>query len=170
MQNLNIVITTLNPMKRILTFLVLALMPMFFLHSMAQGNATLVLWHADGTTTDVALYLMPKVEFQNDKVIITSTVLDMEYPKENILRFSYKGNGTGITTPKTEANYSQEGDRLVFHGITSIDKVAIYTTNGIRVPVHLTAAGEGVTLSLSSIPQGVYVLSVNGKTSKFTRP
>ena len=140
------------------------------IHSLAQSNATLVLWHADGTTTDVALYLMPKVEFRNDKVLITSTVLDMEYPKADILRFSYKGNGTGIATPKTEADYSQESDRLIFHGIESTDKVAIYTTNGIRVPAQLTAAGDGVTLSLSSIPQGVYVLSVNGKTSKFTRP
>ena len=138
--------------------------------SFAQGNATLVLWHADGTTTDVALYLMPKVAFQNDKVVITSTVLDMEYPKSDILRFTYKGSGTGIAAPKTEANYSQEGNCLVFHGVGSADKVAIYTTNGLRVPAHLTAVGDGVTLSLSSIPQGVYVLSVNGKTSKFIRP
>ena len=158
-------------MKKLLFTLVTWILLLFCtLPSMAQGNATLVLWHADGTTTDVALYLMPKVEFQNDKVRITSTVLDMEYPKENILRFSYKGNGTGISSPKTEADYSQEGDCLVFHGITSTDKVAVYTTNGIRVPAHLTAAGDGVILSLSSIPQGVYVLSVNGKSSKFTRP
>ena len=157
-------------MKKVLTIFTLMLLTFCSLPSIAQGNATLVLWHADGTTTDVALYLMPKVEFSGDKVLITSTVLDMEYPKENILRFSYKGSGTGISSPRNEADYSQEGDRLVFHGITSTDKVAIYTTNGIRVPAHLIAAGDGVTLSLSSIPQGVYVLSVNGKTSKFTRP
>ena len=136
----------------------------------AQNNATLVLWHADGTTTDVALYLMPRVEFKNDKVIITSTILDMEYPKSDILRFSYKGNGTVIKTPKSEADYSQEGDRLVFHGVSSTDRVAVYTSNGIRVPVHLSATNDGVTLSLTSIPQGVYILSVNGRTSKFTRP
>jgi hypothetical protein len=151
-------------------FLIFMLIIISALPSIAQNNATLVLWHADGTTTDVALYLMPKVEFQNDKVRITSTVLDMEYPKSDILRFSYKGSGTGITAPKNEANYSQEGDRLVFHGIMSADKVAVYTANGIRVPARLTATADGVALSLSSIPQGVYVLSVNGKTSKFTRP
>lgn len=157
-------------MKKVLTIFTLMLLTFCSLPSMAQGNATLVLWHADGTTTDVALYLMPKVEFSGDKVLITSTVLDMEYPKENIIRFSYKGSGTGIYSPKAEADYSQEGGRLVFHGVTSTDKVAVYTTNGIRVPAHLTAAGDGVALFLSSIPQGVYVLSVNGKTSKFTRP
>lgn len=137
---------------------------------LAQGNATLVLWHADGTTTDVSLYLKPKVEFKGDKVLVTSTVLDMEYPKSDILRFSYKGNGTDIAILKSEARYSKEGDRLVFHGVTSKEKVAVYTTSGIRVPVSLTDTPDGLSLPLSSIPQGVYVLSVNGKSSKFTRP
>ena len=153
--------------KSILLMLFALLCP---IASMAQGNAPLVLWHADGTTTDVALYLMPKVEFSGDKVRITSTVLDMEYPKENILRFSYKGSGTGISTPNAEADCSRKGDRLVFHGVTSRDKVAVYTVNGFRVPLSLTVTPDGLSLPLSSIPQGVYVLSVNGKTSKFTRP
>jgi ribosomal protein L2 len=155
-------------MKKLFTFLLVLLA--FSLHTLAQDKATLVLHHADGTTTDVALYLKPRVVFEGDKVRITSTVLDMEYPKSNVLRFSYKGSGTGITAPKNEADYTRDGDRLVFHGISSADKVAVYTTNGIRVPVRLSAASDGVTLSLSSIPQGVYVLSVNGKTSKFARP
>lgn len=155
-------------MKKILTLFLFLLA--FSQQAMAQDKATLVLYHADGTTTDVALYLKPRVVFDGDMVRITSTVLDMEYPKSNILRFSYKGSGTGITAPKNEADYTREGDRLVFHGISSTDKVAVYTANGIRVPVHLSAVSDGVTLSLSSIPQGVYVLSVNGKTSKFARP
>lgn len=157
-------------MKTFLKCLILLLLACVSTAANAQNKATLVLWHADGTTTDIALYLMPKVEFQDDKVRITSTILDMEYPKADILRFTYKGGGSGIETPKAEADYSREGDRLVFHGITSTDRVAVYTSNGIRVPVHLIATDNSVTLPLSSIPQGVYVLSVNGKTSKFTRP
>ena len=157
-----------------MTYRKILLLPLFALlypiASMAQGNATLVLWHADGTTTDVALYLMPKVEFSGDKVRITSTVLDMEYPKENVLRFSYKGSGTGISTPKDDADCGREGDRLVFHGVTSKEKVAVYTLGGIRVPVTLTAVPGGLSLPLSAIPQGAYVLSVNDKSYKFTRP
>jgi hypothetical protein len=155
-------------MKKILTLFLFLLA--FSQQAMAQDKATLVLYHADGTTTDVALYLKPRVVFDGDMVRITSTVLDMEYPKANILRFSYKGSGTGITAPKNEADYTRDGDRLVFHGISSTDKVAVYNSDGIRVPVHLSAASDGVTLSISSIPKGVYVLSVNGKTSKFVKP
>jgi len=155
-------------MKKLFTFLLVLLS--FSLHTLAQDNATLVLHHADGTTTDVALYLKPRVVFDGDMVRITSTVLDMEYPKSNILRFSYMGSGTGITAPKNEADYTREGDCLVFHGISSSDKVAVYNSDGIRVPVHLSTTIDGVSLSLSSISKGVYVLSVNGKTSKFVKP
>ena len=140
------------------------------LHSLAQDDATLVLWHADGTTTDVELYLRPRIEFTGDKVRISSTVLNMEYPKDDILRFTYKGEGTGISAPRQDADYSQEGDRLVFHGISSTDKVAIYNTSGVRVPVHLSATSDGIALPLSSLPKGAFILSVNGRTSKFVRP
>lgn len=131
---------------------------------------TLVLWLADGTQTDVQLYTQPQVKFQNDKVLITSTVLNMEYPKENILRFTYKGGSTNISSPTGKANYSQQGEQLVFRGIKSDGKVAVYTANGIRVPVTVTRSGDSVTLPLSAIPSGVYLLNVNGRTSKFTKP
>ena len=130
---------------------------------------TLVLHHVDGTTTDVELFTMPQVKFQNDKVLITSTVLDMEYSKSDVLKFTYKGGTSGISSPKEQADYSQENGQLVFHGIKSTDKLAVYAVNGIRVPVRLQHSGSSATLSLSSIPSGVYVLSVNGRTSKFTK-
>lgn len=135
--------------------------------AMAQ---TLVLHHPDGKTTDVELFTQPRVEFQNDKVLITSTVLNIEYPKNQVLRFTYRGGLLAVTAPKAEAAMSRDGDRLVFHNVKASDNVSVYTPNGIRVPVRLNRSGNTATLSLSQIPSGVYLLSVNGRTSKFTRP
>lgn len=133
------------------------------------NSQTLVLLHANGTTTDVQLYTLPQVKFQGDKVLITSTVLDMEYSKQDVLRFTYKGKGLGINSPDAKANVSQENGQLVFHGIKSSGKIAVYTANGIRVPVRISCNGSTATLPLSAIPSGVYLLSVNGRTSKFTK-
>ena len=130
----------------------------------------LVLHHSGGDSTYVDLMLQPRVEFVGDKVLITSSILDMEYPKENILRFTYKGKDTRINSPKANLKYSKRDGRLVFYGVKSTDKVAIYKVNGIRVPVSLTSGNNCVELSLGSIPSGVYLLNVNGKTSKFTKP
>ena len=155
-------------MRKLLIFTLSLLLSV--VHATAQNNATLVLWHADGTTTDVELYLRPRIEFTGEKVLITSTVLNMEYPKTDILRFTYKGEGTGISAPRQDSDYSQDGDRLVFHGINATDQVAVYTTNGIRIPVRLSATSDGLALPLSALPKGAYILSVNGRTSKFVRP
>lgn len=143
---------------------------LFLLMGVSSASAqTLVLHHANGTTTDVELFTMPQVKFQNDKVLITSTVLDMEYSKSDVLKFTYKGGTSGVSSPKEQSDYSQENGQLVFHGIKSTDKLAVYAVNGIRVPVRFERSGSSATLPLSSIPSGVYVLSVNGRTSKFTK-
>lgn len=148
---------------------IISLLLGMFLHVQAQNNATLVLWHPDGKTTDVELFTLPRVQFLNDSVFITSTVLDMKFDAKEILRFSYKGKGTGISLPQSETNYTQENGQLVFNGVKLSDQVALYTTNGIRVPVRLSSVNGNVSLPLSSVPKGVYVLNVNGKTTKFTR-
>jgi len=131
---------------------------------------TLVLHHADGTTTDVQLYTLPKVTFQGDNVVIASTVLNMEYPKSDILRFTYKGSFTGISSPTAKANYAERDGQLVFNGISQQDKIAVYTASGIRVPVNIQRTGDAAVLPPSAIPSGVYLLNVNGRTSKFTKP
>lgn len=50
------------------------------LHSLAQDNTTLVLWHADGTTTDVELNLRQRIEFTGDKVKGNITCPDGNHP------------------------------------------------------------------------------------------
>jgi len=130
---------------------------------------TLVLHHANGSTTDVELYTMPQVKFLNDKVFISSTVLDMEFPKADVLRFTYKGNSSGISETKVKAKVSQENGQLIFNGIKSSDKIAVYTVKGILVPVRIQRSASSAMLPLSAIPSGVYLLSVNGRTSKFTK-
>jgi hypothetical protein len=132
-------------------------------------SQTLVLWHANGATTDVELYTQPQIKFENNKVLITSVVLDMEYPKQDVLRFTYKGGTLGISKPNGKAEVSQENGQLVFHGIKSSDKIAVYNTKGIRIPIQIQRNGSTATLPLSAIHSGVYLLNVNGRTSKFTK-
>lgn len=150
--------------------LILLTVCLFVLKGISNVSAqSLVLHHANGTTTDVELYTMPQVKFQDDKVLITSTVLDMEFSKFDVLKFTYKGGASGITSPSVNASYTQEDGRIVFHGINATDKLAVYAVNGIRVPVNFQRSGSYASLPLASIPSGVYVLSINGRTSKFTK-
>lgn len=130
---------------------------------------TLVLHHANGTTTDVELFTQPQVKFQDDKVLVTSTVLDIEYPKDDILAFTYKAAASGIQNLRGKTEMTQENGQLVFCGIGPSDLISVRTATGIPIPVTIRRRESTATLSLNEIPAGVYLVTVNGQTSKFTK-
>lgn len=139
--------------------------------SHAQDNYKLVIWLSDGSKTDIELSQQPQVQFENDKVMVTSSVLDMEYDAEEVLRFTYKEDESSISEGAGLADgiSTIKDGRLVFHGITSADQVSVYSANGTRVPVSVVSTDGQCSLPLSSLPSGVYILKANGKTSKFTK-
>ncbi len=155
----------MNKYKQIV--LLTILMSMIGTKTIAQ---TLVLHHANGTTTDVELLTQPQVRFQDDKVLITSSIINMEFPKNDVLTFTFKGNESGIKSPNVDINVTQKNGQIIFHGIKPLEVIEVYNTRGIRVPVNIQRFGDNAKLSLSSIPSGVYLLNVNGRTTKFTKP
>ena len=154
----------MNKLFRLL-LLALLIVPVF---AKAQTQ-TLVLWHADGSTTDVDLCTDPKVTFTDSKLLIKSTVLDIEYATEEIVRFTYKTTDTSIDVLKDDTDYQQRQDYIVFHHISATDRVAIYRPDGVRIPIRLIVDGTDTVLPLSTLPQGTYIVSVNGRTSKIMR-
>ena len=134
----------------------------------AKGQI-LVVKHPNGNTTDIELLTQPQIKFQNEKVLITSTVLSMEYPKEDILAFTFKGKTTGINHFKDNLHYTQENDRIIFHGLKSSEKVSVYNIKGIRIPANVQCVDGKVTFPVSPIPSGIYLLKINGKTFRLTK-
>lgn len=155
-------------MKKKLMFLLLTgiLLTVNYADAWAQ---TLVLHHTNGTTTDVELFTQPQVKFQDDKVLITSTVLDIEYPKDDILTFTYKASASGIQNLRGKTEMTQENGQLVFCGIGPSDLISVRTAAGIPIPVSIRRGESTATLSLNEIPAGVYLVTLNGRTSKFTK-
>lgn len=138
------------------------------LPDLAQAQK-LVLWHSNGSTTEIELFNQPLVQFEGDKVLVTSPVINIEYDKKDITRFTYKDIDTRISTPENKPSIEQKDGKIIFHDITSTDKVTIYKADGVRVPAQLYFSGGNATLPLSQLPSGVYLFNVNGRTSKFTK-
>lgn len=143
-----------------------------FLLTAAQAAAqspTLVLHHADGKTSEVELYTMPRIQMTADKMVITVQGVSQEYAKADVLRFTYKGVRTGISSVSPTTSYRVDEDRITFHGVPEADAVKVYNAKGMQIPVGLTADGSDAVLSFASLPQGVYLVSINGRTLKFIR-
>ncbi len=154
-------------MKKIRIIAMLTLLTIVCGNSLAQK---LVLHHANGSTTEVELFTMPRVTFEGDKVVVKSSVVNLEYDKADILRFTYGINPTGINSRKSDVKYSREDGKIVFRDIRPQDNITLYTVDGVRVPVSVNRSGDGAELLLSSLTSGVYILNVNGQTSKITLP
>jgi len=137
--------------------------------AMAQSQ-TLVLHHADGRTTEVELYTMPRIQMKSDKMIITSQGISQEYSKTDVLRFTYKGVGTGISNVCPATSFRIDEDRITFHGVPETGAVKIYDAQGMQIPVGMTTVGSDAVLLLAQLPKGVYLVSINERTIKIVRP
>lgn len=156
-------------MKKVLLFILLAGLLLPAVRVCAEGQ-TLVLHHADGTTSEVELYTLPRIQITDDKMVINVQGISQEYQKADVVRFTYKGVGTGISYVSPTTSFRVDEDRITFHGVPEADAVKVYDAKGMQIPVSLTAAGTDSVLSLASLPQGVYLVSINGRTIKFIRP
>lgn len=152
--------------KTLLCFLLALLLPAI---AKAQ-SATLVVHHADGTTTDVELYTMPRIVMSAETMLVKSAVLDVEYDKKDVVLFTFKNVGTGISAVHSETAFRIDEDCVTFHGVPEEGAVKVFQLNGIQVPIRFKRVGMDTVLSLSQLPQGVYLVSINGKTFKIVRP
>lgn len=135
----------------------------------AQGQV-LVLHHADGKTTEVELYTLPRIQFQADKMVIISQDVSQEFAKADVVRFTFKGVGTDISNVKSATRYRVDEDCVTFYDVSSADRISVYNAGGVQIPVSLTADGSNAVLSLTQLPSGVYLITINGRTLKFIRP
>ncbi|MCR5711355.1 MAG: hypothetical protein K6G46_02735 [Prevotella sp.] len=158
-------------MKKLLPILLMAALALPA--AIKAQTPTLVLHHADGKTSEVELYTMPRIQMTADKMVITVQGVSQEYAKADVVRFTYKGVGTGISAVRPETHYRVDEDCVTFYGISSADRISVYNAGGVQVPVRITTPtandGSEAVLSLAQLPQGVYMVSINGRTLKFIR-
>lgn len=153
-------------MKKLLIILMLAGSRL----TASAQTQVLVLHHKDNTTTDVELYTKPAITFEGDKMLINSSVLHMELKVGDVVRFSYRDKNTNTAVRQPDADYTQQNGQIVFNGTQDASKITVYKSDGTRMPIRFSNYNGQLGFSLSSLPTGVYILSINGKTAKIVRP
>ena len=132
---------------------------------------TLVLWHANGTTTEISLYKKPRITFTENKVMIQGSGVNFEYPMEDVIKFTYKKENVinELNAPTNYPDFTRDDERIVFNGINSADEVALYKLNGTRVTIQPIKVDNKFILLLNSVPKGMYLLHINDRTFKIIR-
>ena len=146
--------------KRILSFLLL--LGVGWCGAFATHQ--LVVEKTDGSAVKYVLADEPVVTFSGTKVCIKSTKAEASYERSAVSRYYFETISDGIaevTTSPTDLRFDySNADKVTIHGITDVASVKVYDVTGKQMPVLITSSAEAVSVNISSLSSGVYVIAL----------
>lgn len=157
-------------MRKKKVFICLALIVLSLLPLRAEKTKLLV-WQNDGTQTLIELNEKPVITFTDDKMLVSSRTGHLEVDRKKLVRFTYlreDDNAVGAIDSPTDS-FVNEGESLLFFARGKSLSVRLCSINGVVVSECTVPKGEQFRLSLNSLLKGIYVVEVNGITTKIVR-
>lgn len=120
------------------------------------ANNTLVYYMLGGAKN-------PMMRFADGKVCVESD----EYTFSNIKNFyiSETDDPSGIEHLLKEQQITYKAGTLIVH-TDSPESISVYTVNGMKISVPVELAGNVVAVSMTQLPNGVYVVRVGESSFK----
>lgn len=130
----------------------------------------LIIWQKDGSKVSYDLDEQPKTTFTTEDLVVTTATTTISYPLSKIQRYTYEGAQLSVRDVKAQGiSISHDDDRIIVKGLASGKTVSVYTIGGVQLLTKISDGAERLTLSLSSLPLGVYVIKADEITYKFTK-
>ena len=129
----------------------------------------LQVWQSDGQVVAINLNEEPRTTYSDGNLIITTTQTTITYPLERVRRYTYVLSSDGINSPTIRVEFSIDGETLTITGMKQGSTVMLYNTTGQLLRSISTTAQGKVTVSVSQLPTGIYVVKANGATYKITK-
>lgn len=157
----------MNRIKK-LSFIVVGLLYLY------SGQTTfaqsLTIWNRDNSVIKVInLKDEPLITISKESMQISTPELVLNYGIKEVHKFTYGDFETGISNKLSPADFYQEGLRIVLHNVKSMNGIALYGVNGMSIPINAEQQGDDYVISLENLSSGVYLLNVEGKTTKILR-
>lgn len=120
----------------------------------------------------ISLNTLQKLVFNDGHVVAVTSEGNVTMPQNEMQRMFFGATATGIRTTEngrgTVLTYDYDSGCLRINGGTTAQTLRIFTVNGMLVREQAVAtAGDNV--SVTGLPQGVYIAKLNGITLKFSK-
>lgn len=124
----------------------------------------LVIELTDGSTIKYVLADAPVITFPDTQLRITSSQAETRYERELVRRFYFEDATDDIkvvTVDRKELriDYST-ADQVTIHGLNDASLVSVYDLAGKQILPIAVADGNIVTLDLSHLASGVYIIAL----------
>lgn len=157
----------------LLTLTILFLPAVGLAQTGSESTQQLVVWLNDGTKVYHDLADEPVTTFENGALYINSAKVSISYPIERVLRYTYEGVMTSISSPTVrsgEIHFSQGEDEMKFDGIPAGTRLEVYSSDGRLLSVqYAPESGHTAVVSLKSFPAGTYILKAGDASYKFLK-
>lgn len=142
------------------------------LEATPPGKYNLIVHLKDGTRQTFMLSSRPNVAFESNRFVISQEASNVEFSCENVVRFSFADNNSsdikGLRQEGLLVSYT-DPQHVVIYGVNAKSKVSVTNMDGKVQPCKTNRKNNGLSVSLESLPKGVYVISVDKQNFKIIR-
>ena len=132
--------------------------------SKAESDRLLIFETTEGAKVTIALSENPELTFSGQTMIVTTNAQTQKIEISSIAKWYYENVPTGINPIKSfnKPIISKTNNEIIVEGLSSTPQVQVYSIDGKKqsVKVSLDDGGRSI-INLSSLPKGVYVVSIN---------
>ncbi len=138
---------------------------LFSLVSYASGDAASVtVKQKGGNKTVLELSANPVITFEEEEMVVTTDFTRIMIPLDDIVEYTVNEVASGIKGVSVAPQF--QNGRVVLHDIPQGTSIGVYTMEGKLVMRQVADATASAEISISSLPKGVYIISVSGKSFK----
>ncbi len=138
--------------------------------SMANEPLALHLLLSDGTSHVFNFVYLPEVTFAGDKLTVTSTQDAVTVEIDNVQEFHFGDIATDIDEPVNAARSViniADGEVIVTNA--TLPNIGIFDISGRKLSPSVRQQSDGVSISLRSLPTGIYIIRFNNQSVKVTK-
>ena len=150
-------------MKRLFSFF--AMICMVF--GVQAEEKSLFITFLNGNKAEFVMADKPAFMIADDKLKASSKGTIYEYKLWKVVRFTF-GTPTGIQPLTTMEDIRMSGCRIIVPDGNV--QVKVFSLDGSLAPVTPVCIDGQTVVSLEPLPQGVYIININGNSLKFIKP
>ena len=138
---------------------------------MASAQNRLVVQKKNGNAVFFTLAQEPRIFFERDHIEINYEDDYASFLLADFDSFYYDdGNGNAMKTVNNDDwTVEEKNGQVIIHGLKEDTPVMLYDTTGMLVTGSRTEKGKPFSLSLQSLPAGIYIIKAKQQTLKIKK-
>lgn len=139
----------------------------------AEEKNALVVRLKDGTEVQFIASEKLTVTNNGNDVVFKSTTATATYPRSNVAKFYFKAavlNSVEKVQNEQRINFLMQRDYILITSTEKLTKPMIYNINGMMLATSVNQIStNSATISISSLPRGIYIVTANKQSFKFIK-